>query len=253
MSTALVMPSSVASTRMCHTCTVSVTTRPNRTNASVIWIVCVPISVRRLGRTSAMIPPNSPRTSTGRNCERRHEAEDERVVRELEDQPRLRDRSASTCPPATRAGRRRTAGSCDGGTPGRRWPARTRRASEWSGACHARPSSGAPAGPRVPRARERVVVVGGLPSGVEVLDVTRRGGLAGPRPRRSWPRAGRSCRAATRPGGRRWRWPRRGSGGARPGPGSTGSGRDSAPATPRPRGAGGSRQARSPRRRAGRG
>ena len=66
MSTAFVMPSSDASTRMCQTCTVSVTTRPNRTKASVIWTAWVTISVCRLGRASAMIPPNSPRTSTGR-------------------------------------------------------------------------------------------------------------------------------------------------------------------------------------------
>ena len=52
---------------MCQTCTASVTTRPNRTNASVIWTACVTISVCRLGSASAMRPPNSPSTSTGRN------------------------------------------------------------------------------------------------------------------------------------------------------------------------------------------
>ena len=68
MSTALVMPRMVASTRMCHTCTVSVTDSPNRMNASVIWMAWVVISVGRFGRASAIRPPNRPRMSTGRKA-----------------------------------------------------------------------------------------------------------------------------------------------------------------------------------------
>ena len=68
MSTALVMPRIVASTRICHTWTVSVTTSANRMNASVIWTAWVTISVWRLGSASAIRPPNSPSRSTGRNA-----------------------------------------------------------------------------------------------------------------------------------------------------------------------------------------
>ena len=68
MSTAFVIPSSAASTRMCHTSTTPAAVRPNRMKASAIWTTWVAISVGRLGSASAISPPNSPRTMTGRNC-----------------------------------------------------------------------------------------------------------------------------------------------------------------------------------------
>ena len=67
MSTALTSPSSAASSRMCHTCATFAKLSAASTKARSIEAVCVPTSVARLGRTSAMMPPNSPRIRTGRN------------------------------------------------------------------------------------------------------------------------------------------------------------------------------------------
>ena len=52
---------------MCQTWTVFVTVSRNITKLVSIANVCVTMSVRRFGRWSAMIPPKSPSTSTGRN------------------------------------------------------------------------------------------------------------------------------------------------------------------------------------------
>ncbi len=67
MSTALVMPSRAARTMMCQISTRPLAASPNSTNASSIWMTWVAISVLRLGRASAISPPNRPRIRTGRN------------------------------------------------------------------------------------------------------------------------------------------------------------------------------------------
>ena len=67
MSTAFTRPSSAARTRMCQTCTTFAKVSAARMKARSIEATCVPMIVDRFGRTSAMTPPNSPRTRTGRN------------------------------------------------------------------------------------------------------------------------------------------------------------------------------------------
>ena len=52
----------------CHTCTAPVNTSANIVNDSIILIAWVTIRVWRLGRASAIRPPNSPRTMTGIHC-----------------------------------------------------------------------------------------------------------------------------------------------------------------------------------------
>ena len=63
-----------------------------RLKARSIWTNCVTMSVRRLGKASAMRPPKRPNTSTGRNWAAVVRPQDERVARELEDEPGLGDR-----------------------------------------------------------------------------------------------------------------------------------------------------------------
>ena len=68
MSIALVQPRMNAIRITCQTWISWVSVRTARTTASPIAIVWVAMRVRRLGRLSATMPPNRPKTSTGANC-----------------------------------------------------------------------------------------------------------------------------------------------------------------------------------------
>ncbi len=67
MSNTLVTPPSAASSTTCHTSTVLLATNPNSASARAILAAWVPIRVLRLGKASAISPPNRPRNITGRN------------------------------------------------------------------------------------------------------------------------------------------------------------------------------------------
>ena len=188
MSTALVMPRIVASTRICHTCTVSVTTSANRMKASVIWTAWVAISVWRLGRASAIRPPNSPSRSTGQERERRRQAEDQRVAGELEDEPRLGDLlhpgpdeadelAAEEQPVVAVAERPAAVGE---------------REARAGGGARRGPGRGSSGGPPV-----GLRAVAGLAARRRCRRGGRRDARGGPRPRRSSPRCARSCAAGT--------------------------------------------------------
>ena len=68
MSTTLVSPPSSARIMICQTSTAPVNTRANIVNDRIILTACVAIRVWRLGRASAIRPPNRPRTMTGIHC-----------------------------------------------------------------------------------------------------------------------------------------------------------------------------------------
>ena len=126
-----------------------------------------------------MTPPNRPKTMTGPNWATDDEAEPERVVGQLEDEPALGDLLHPRPDERDQPGRRRTAGSCGGG----------RRAAPWNVIV---------TGWRIAwRAGRRGCGAPGSTPGVDLGEVAPRGGRAGPRPRRSSP-ASRSIFAAER-------------------------------------------------------
>ena len=65
MSNAFTTPSSVASTRMCHTCTFPVSVNAARRNASTMEAVWVPITIRCRSWRSATVPPSGATRKTG--------------------------------------------------------------------------------------------------------------------------------------------------------------------------------------------
>ena len=120
MSIALVMPRSAARTMTCQTSTTPVAVSANRTKARTIATVWVAISVLRLGSWSAITPPNRPKMITGPNWATDDQAEPERVVGQLEDEPALGDLLHPRPDQRDQPGRRRRGGSCGGGRRGRR-------------------------------------------------------------------------------------------------------------------------------------
>src|SRR3954454_25006596 len=91
MSTAFAIPSRKARIRIIQTSTTSAMTSTARIPARTIIEIWVAIRTRRFGRASAGTPGKSPGDNDRDELRGRHDAEPDRVVRQLKDEPCLGD------------------------------------------------------------------------------------------------------------------------------------------------------------------